>query len=61
MESEPHIVRKRRSKQKKRRFFKRKSKLLKMRYWEISAFLALLIFIIVGLFNRVIYQYFTSF
>ncbi len=60
MEVNPRIVRKRRRK-KKSPFFSRKSKFFEVRYWEVGIFFLLLLYILIGLFHRVFYDYISSF
>lgn len=65
MESQPGTGRKRRKKLyrigKKKTFFDRKSKRLNMTYRDVSIFLTLLLFILIGLFNRVIINFIYSY
>jgi len=60
MESKQRVVR-RHSLTRKRSFFKRKLKFLNMFYWEVSLFLAFFIILLVGIFNRVLYDFILSF
>lgn len=61
MEPEPHITRRRRSKMRRikipKPFFYRKIKRLNIVYWEFGIFLAAFLFLIIGLFRNVIWNF----
>ncbi len=64
MESEPRVPGKGKRKLyrigRKKTFFDRKSKLLKMSYHDLSIYLTLLLFIVLGLFRNVIWDFVAS-
>ena len=64
MESKPHKAGKRKRERyrvgRKKTFFDKKSKILKMSYREISVFLCLLVFFLIILFRNVILDFFIS-
>ncbi len=62
MEDKPRLIRRRSGKSKKK-FFKRRVKLkfLSLTYFEILLFLVFYVVFLIGIFNRVIYAYLSTF